>query len=192
MWNIAIFASGNGSNAENFFNYFKNNEKIKISAVFCDNPQAYVIKRAENNNINCVVFSRKQLNNQDFIIEKLETNKINFIVLAGFLGKIPNFLVEKFEKRIVNIHPSLLPKYGGKGMYGHHVHQAVIDNKEKFSGITIHYVNNVYDDGEIIFQAKCLVLENDTADTLANRVHQLEYQYFTSEVEKVINSTPQC
>ena len=188
MWNIAIFASGNGSNAENFFNYFKKNNEIKISMVFCDNPQAYVIKRAQNHGIKCVEITRKQLKDQDFMIKQLKQNNINFIVLAGFLSKIPDFLVEKFEKKIVNIHPSLLPKYGGKGMYGHHVHQSVINNKEKFSGITIHFVNNVYDDGEIIFQAKCPVLENDTADSLAERVHKLEYQYFTTEIEKLLNS----
>jgi len=181
---IAIFASGSGTNAENIMNYFIHNEYVEVDSLWANNPNAYALKRAENNNIKTFVFNRQEFLHTKNIQNELEKREIDLIVLAGFLWLIPEYLVENFK--IINIHPALLPKYGGKGMYGMKVHQAVVDNKEKESGITIHYVNEKYDDGQIIFQAKCEVQSADSPEDVANKVHALEYKHFPQVIEKVL------
>ena len=181
---IAIFASGSGTNAENIMGYFADNELIKIDSLWSNNPNAFALKRAETRGIETFVFNREELNSQEVLLEKLKKRKIDLIVLAGFLWLIPDYLVENFT--IINIHPALLPKYGGKGMYGMNVHKAVVNNKETETGITIHYVNEKYDEGQIIFQAKCEVSENDTPEDVAEKVHNLEYEYFPGVIEEVL------
>ena len=188
MTKIAIFASGSGTNAENLINFFKENKKIDISYIFSNNKNAYVIQRAKNHNIKHHIFSRTEFYDTTSIFEILKDNSIDFIVLAGFLWLIPDYLIKNYPNRIVNIHPALLPKYGGKGMYGMNVHQAVIENNEKETGITIHYVNQEYDQGNIIFQARCPVNKDDTPETIAKKVHVLEYEHFPSIVEKIVSS----
>lgn len=187
MINAAIFASGNGSNAENLFNYFAADKRIKFKLVFTNNPTAGVIARAEKFNKNVQIISKESLHTYcDQLIEFLKVEKIDLIILAGFLLKIPEAFVRAFPDKIINIHPALLPKYGGKGMYGMHVHEAVIKNKETESGITVHFVNEEYDKGETILQVKCRVEPNDTPETLAHKIHALEYEYFPKAIEKLL------
>ncbi|MBK9936246.1 MAG: phosphoribosylglycinamide formyltransferase [Cytophagaceae bacterium] len=186
MKKLAIFASGSGSNAENIFNYFIENKEIEISLILTNNPQAGVIERANRMNIPVVIFNRNTFSKSDKIVELLKNQGIDWVILAGFLWLIPKNLIESFPEKIINIHPALLPKFGGKGMWGHHVHEAVVTQKEKESGITIHYVNEKYDEGKVIFQAKCTVNETDTADTVAEKVHQLEYEHFPKIIEKCV------
>jgi len=188
MTKIAIFASGSGTNAENLINFFKENKKIDISYIFSNNKNAYVIQRAKNHNIKHHIFSRTEFYDTTHILKILQDNSIDFIVLAGFLWLIPDYLIKNYPNRVINIHPALLPKYGGKGMYGMNVHQAVIENNEKETGITIHYVNQEYDQGNIIFQARCPVNKDDTPETIAKKVHVLEYEHFPSIVEKIVSS----
>jgi phosphoribosylglycinamide formyltransferase-1 len=187
MNKIAIFASGSGTNAENIINFFKENKKIEISLIFSNNKNAYVIQRAINHNIKYHIFSRPDFYNSDNILKILKEKEINFIVLAGFLWLIPDNLINEYHNKIINIHPALLPKYGGKGMYGMKVHEEVVKNKESESGITIHYVNTEYDKGDIIFQAKCPVLPNDKPEDVANKVHELEYAHFPNTIENLLN-----
>ncbi|MBK9509668.1 MAG: phosphoribosylglycinamide formyltransferase [Cytophagaceae bacterium] len=186
MKKLAIFASGSGSNAENIFNYFIENKEIEISLILTNNPQAGVIERANRMNIPVVIFNRNTFSKSDKIVELLKNQGIDWVILAGFLWLIPKNLIESFPEKIINIHPALLPKFGGKGMWGHHVHEAVVTQKEKESGITIHYVNEKYDEGKVIFQAKCTVNETDTADIVAEKVHQLEYEHFPKVIEKCV------
>jgi phosphoribosylglycinamide formyltransferase 1 len=181
---IAIFASGSGTNAQQIIEYFSVNEHVRVKCLLSNSPKAYALVRAENLGLETKVFSRDDLYNSSFVIDYLLEREINLIVLAGFLWLIPEKLVEQFT--VVNIHPALLPKYGGKNMYGHYVHEAVIKNGEKFSGISIHYVNEKYDEGTIIFQATCEVTPEDTPDTLAARIHQLEYQHYPRIIEQVV------
>jgi len=181
---IAIFASGSGSNAENIYKYFEKSKNIKIELLLTNNKNAYVIERAKNLNIKCEIFDKKDLKT-NHVLDILQKNEIDFIVLAGFLLLIPENIIKKYNQKIINIHPALLPKYGGKGMYGDAVHKAVIENKEKESGITIHYVNGKYDEGDIIFQAKCKIESTDTAEKLAEKIHRLEYKYFPQIIEKL-------
>ncbi|PLX11701.1 MAG: phosphoribosylglycinamide formyltransferase [Marinilabiliales bacterium] len=188
MNRIAIFASGSGTNAENIINFFKENKKIEISFIFSNNKNAYVIQRAINHGIKYHIFSRPEFYESNTVLEILQDNNIDFIVLAGFLWLVPETLVKAYPNKIINIHPALLPKYGGKGMYGSKVHEAVVKNKEKESGITIHYVNNEYDKGNVIFQAKCSVLATDTPDDVTKKVHELEYAHFPKVIDKLINS----
>lgn len=183
---VAIFASGNGSNAENIVDYFKNNDSIFIDSFYTNKADAYVIERAKNLGIHCSYYKNSDFREGSIVLDELQRRGINFIVLAGFLLKIPENIIQKYPNKILNIHPALLPKFGGKGMYGDRVHQAVKEAKEKESGITIHYVNECFDDGEIIFQAKCEVLENDGADDIAEKVHTLEYKHFPEVIEKTI------
>ncbi len=186
--NIAIFASGSGSNAENLIEKFKDHPFIRIKLIVTNNPTAGVIERAKRLKKTVHIISKKALTNYtNQIIDFLKSEEINMIVLAGFLLKVPKELITAFPHHIINIHPALLPKYGGKGFYGSHVHQAVIDNKESESGITIHYVNEEYDEGQIILQEKCSVTPTDTPETLANKIHELEYIYFPVAVEKIAN-----
>ena len=186
MKKIAIFASGSGSNAENIIQYFAQKPQFCVKSVFCNVPDAYVLERAKKYRIPSFVFNREEFRNPDKVFRQLQEQEIDFIVLAGFLWLMPSFITAARPNKIVNTHPALLPAYGGKGMYGHHVHEAVIAAGEKESGITIHYVNDHYDQGAIIFQAKCPVLPTDTPDDLAARVHELEYRYFPQIIEETI------
>ena len=183
---IAIFASGSGTNAEEIIKHFQNHEHIEISLILSNNSKAFVLQRAENHKISNFVFTREMFYKEKIVDEVLKINKIDFIVLAGFMWLIPERYVTSFSNKIVNIHPALLPKYGGKGMFGSHVHEAVVSNKEKESGITIHWVNEAYDEGNIIFQAKCTVDSSDTAADVANKVHKLEYEHYPKIIEQVI------
>ena len=184
---IAIFASGSGSNAQKIIEYFADNKNIIVDSVWTNNPSAYVLERAKKCGIDSFIFSREEFKNTLFVVEKLKNRNINLIVLAGFLWLIPSNLIQNF--RIINIHPALLPKYGGKGMYGMNVHQAVVENKEIESGISIHFVNEKYDEGEIIFQAVCPVIPSDSPEDVAEKVHQLEYKHFPEVIEKVLINT---
>lgn len=183
---VAIFASGNGSNAQQIVEYFSGNPKIRISLILSNKNDAYVLQRAKSMSIPYFSFTIKELRDTDIVQEKLKEFDIGFIVLAGFMIKVPDTLIRKFSDRIINIHPALLPKYGGKGMYGEHVHKAVIEAKEKESGITIHFVNEKYDEGKIIFQVKCEVDKNDTPDSLASKIHELEHYHYPRIIEKII------
>ncbi|MDD3859851.1 MAG: phosphoribosylglycinamide formyltransferase [Bacteroidales bacterium] len=183
--NIALFASGSGTNVENIYNYFKNNSYVNISCVLCNKANAYVLTRAAKLNIDFMLFSREDFNDSDRILTYLTSKNVDLIVLAGFLWMIPQYLIDNYLKRIVNIHPALLPKYGGKGMYGDIVHKAVFENKETTTGITIHYVNSKYDEGEIIFQKSIRIDKSDKPETIANKVHELEYKYYPEIIEKI-------
>lgn len=186
MHRLAIFASGNGSNAENIARYFSHHSEIKVAAVFTDQPDAYVLQRASLLSIPSFVFTMAELKDPAGVIKQLEQLGVDFIILAGFMRLIPGCLIKKYQNKIINIHPALLPLYGGKGMYGMNVHQAVKNNSETETGITIHFVNEHYDEGEIIFQAKTPILESDTVDSIAQKVHQLEYEHYPKIIEQVI------
>ena len=187
MRKISIFASGSGSNAENIIQYFSHKPEFCIKKVFCNVPDAYVLERVKKYGIPTVVFNRAELKNPEMILRQLQEDETDLIVLAGFLWLMPSCITNVYANRIINIHPALLPAYGGKGMYGHHVHEAVIAAGERESGITIHYVNEHYDEGTTIFQAKCVVLPGDTPDSLAARIHELEYENFPRVIEEVLN-----
>lgn len=184
--NIAIFASGAGTNAANIIQYFSNKQTAAIVLIVCNNPVAGVLQIAAVYNIPSLILEKEKFFKGDAYIPELKKADIDFIVLAGFLWKIPSALINAYQNKIINIHPALLPKFGGKGMYGNFVHEAVLSAKEKLSGITIHFVDEVYDNGKIIFQTNCPVYENDTAETLAKRIHELEYKYFPQVIEEVI------
>jgi phosphoribosylglycinamide formyltransferase-1 len=186
MINLAIFASGSGSNAENIIRHFLNEPQIRVSCICTNRSDAYVIERAKSLNTPVFIFNRDDFYHSSRVIDFLNEQKIDWIILAGFLWLIPIDLINRYAGRMINIHPALLPKFGGKGMYGHHVHQAVIDQKEKHSGITIHYVDREYDRGDIIFQAKCSVEPHDTAESLAAKIHELEYLYFPAVIKDEI------
>lgn len=189
MTRIAIFASGSGTNAENIAQYFKNNRDIDISLIISNRNKAFVHERAKSLGIESVTFSKDDFKDGEKVIDYLIQKRIDFVVLAGFLLQIPQRILDTYPERIINIHPALLPKYGGKGMYGDNVHKAVVEAGEKESGITIHYVNENYDEGNIIFQASCPIEEGENYETVAKKVHALEYKYFPSIIEKVILST---
>lgn len=186
MWNVTIFASGSGSNAENIFNYFKDSKLARVGLLITDNPKAFVIERCRRHSVPCLVLSKRLIDDTDFMLGVLRDFRTNFVVLAGYIKLVPGYIVAAFDQRIVNIHPSLLPKHGGKGMYGSRVHQSVLDSGDKESGITIHFIDNDYDRGSVIFQAKCPVLPDDTADSLAQRVHALEYEHYPKVIEDTI------
>ncbi len=183
---LAIFASGAGSNTKQIIEYFKGNQNISVELIVCNKPGAGVIEIAGSYGIPVLMIERAFFFHGDSYIEEFQRSAIDFIVLAGFLWKIPEKLIETFRDRIINIHPALLPKYGGKGMYGLKVHEAVIAAGEKESGITIHYVDEQYDNGDVIFQARCPVFENDSPDTLAERIHRLEHENFPRIIEKCV------
>ncbi|MCK9613664.1 MAG: phosphoribosylglycinamide formyltransferase [Bacteroidales bacterium] len=186
MKNVAIFASGNGSNAENIINYFSFKNNINVSLILTNNKDAFVIERAKKHDIPCFIFTSAELKQTTLVLDKLSEFNIDFIVLAGFLLLIPQNIIRAFPNKIINIHPALLPKYGGKGMYGDFVHEAVRQSGDTETGISIHFVSEKYDDGAVIFQARCLVTKEDTSETIAQKVHQLEYKYFPEIIEKVI------
>ena len=187
MTKIAILASGSGSNAENIARFLSEHKKISVDIIISNKADAFVHQRAKNLKIDSFTFSKQDFIDADKIIKLLKNRSIDFIVLAGFLLKIPEKIIKSYEGKIINIHPALLPKYGGKGMYGDNVHKAVVEAQEKESGITIHYVNENYDEGNIIFQAKCDVLPTDSASDVADKVHALEYKHFPEIIEQVIN-----
>ena len=185
--NIAILASGSGSNAEKIIKHLRNKEIGTVKAVISNKKDAFALQRAANLGVKSYVFNKKEWESGKNIIHLLSELHIDFIVLAGFLLKVPKSLIDNYTNRIINIHPALLPKFGGKGMYGDFVHQAVLTSKETESGITIHYVNEEYDQGSIILQKKCPVYPNDTVSTLATRIHTLEHTYFPLVVEELIS-----
>lgn len=185
---VAIFASGNGTNAENIISHLKNISNISVSLIVSDKENAGIHDVAFKNNIPIFVIPKSDINIGDEILKHLKSQQIDFIVLAGYLKKVPVNILQAFNHNVINIHPALLPKYGGKGMYGLHVHEAVISNKETESGITIHYVDEIYDNGEIILQEKCSISENDTAETLAKKIHQLEYAHYPEVIASLLKS----
>ncbi len=186
MKRVAIFASGTGSNAEKIVQYFKSHSSIEISLIVSNNKEAKVLDMARDHNIPTLVINRSLLNDNNYILEKFSIFPINFIVLAGFLLLIPKFLVDNFTNCIVNIHPALLPKFGGKGMYGMNVHRAVKESGEKETGITIHYVNEKYDEGSIILQASCPVLPTYSPEEIAKSVLKLEHEHFAKTIERIL------
>ncbi|WP_339919120.1 phosphoribosylglycinamide formyltransferase [uncultured Flavobacterium sp.] len=185
MKKIVVFASGSGTNAENIIKYFASSETGTVVAVFTNNPSAKVIERAKNNEIPTEVFSKEELI-ESKVLQKLNLIEPDLIVLAGFLLKFPENIIVSYPNKIINIHPALLPKYGGKGMYGMNVHKAIVENKEKETGITIHYVNENYDEGGVIFQKKVVVLGTDTADVIAEKIHDLEQRYFPEVIRDLL------
>ena len=184
--NIAIFVSGSGSNCENLIRYFQGNENVNCELVVSNKADAYALVRAQNLDVTTAVVPKVQLNDETFMRQLLNEHHIDFIVLAGFLPLIPDFLIEAYPRRIVNLHPALLPKYGGKGMWGHHVHEAVKAAGETETGMTVHYVTPVCDSGEIIAQYRVSLSPDDTAEDIADKEHQLEMQYFPQVIEKVL------
>lgn len=187
MKNIVLFASGNGSNAENIVRYFSTRQDVAFPLLLCNKRDAYVFERARNLNIPSRYIGREEFKSED-LVRELQHIPADLIVLAGFLWLMPPQMINAFPKRILNIHPALLPKFGGKGMYGEKVHEAVIAAGEKESGITIHAIDADYDRGTTVFQAKCPVTKEDTAETLANKVHQLEYAYYPEIIDKYLQS----
>ena len=185
---IAILASGSGSNAENIANYFKGSDYAGVSFIIANNPDAYVIERAKRLGIEYAVVTKAQFMEADSIIDMLKERDIDFVVLAGFLLLVPAKLIQAYPGRIVNIHPALLPKHGGKGMYGDRVHKAVVESGDTESGITIHLIDEQYDKGTTFFQAKCPVLPTDTPDDVATKVHALEYEHFPHVIEEILHS----
>ncbi len=183
---MAIFASGAGSNAKKIIQHFVGSPRVKIALIVCNKPEAGVLNIARENNIPILIIEKDRFFKGDSYLNELHQYAINYIVLAGFLWKLPGQLIKAFQKRIINIHPALLPAYGGKGMYGHFVHEAVIANKEKQSGITIHYVDELYDHGETIFQATCEVNETDTPNSLAEKIHQLEHLHYPAVIDGLL------
>ncbi len=186
MKNIAIFASGSGTNAQCIAEYFSNTKHGKVALILSNNKNAYVLKRAENLGIPTHVFNRDEFYKSEKVLEILNENDIKLNVLAGFLWLIPDYLLKEYPNRIVNIHPALLPKYGGKGMFGARVHEAIIESGDKETGITIHLVNEKYDEGEILFQDKIRILADDTPDTIAQKVHKLEYKHYPMIIERLL------
>lgn len=187
MKNIAIFASGEGTNAQNIIEYFKNSKTINVALIVSNKSTANVLSRAKQANIPSLLINRVDFYENNKTIEQLRQFNIDFIILAGFLWMMPESLIKEYPDKIINIHPALLPKFGGKGMYGMKVHEAVINSKEKESGISIHYVNEQYDEGKVISQHRCYISDNETADTLAQKIHHLEYKYFPKVIEQILS-----
>lgn len=185
--NIAVFVSGSGSNCENLIRYFKSSERMGVSLVVSNKADAYALVRSERLGVPTAVVSKSELNDDSVMLPLLRKYEIGFIVLAGFLPLVPNFLIEAFPRRIVNLHPALLPKFGGKGMWGHHVHEAVKAAGEKETGMTVHWVTPVCDSGEIIAQYRVALSPDDSTDDIAEKEHQLEMKYFPSVVEQVVS-----
>ncbi len=186
MINIAIFASGNGSNAENIIRYFLKSERIRVALILSNREDAFVHTRAQALGVPSRSFRKAEFDEGKSVLDALQAYSVDFIVLAGFLLKVSQPILEAYPDRILNIHPALLPKHGGKGMYGDRVHRAVIDAGDTESGITIHYVNEHYDEGTILFQARCGVLSTDSADDVARKVHELEYLHFPKVIEEAV------
>ena len=183
---IAVFASGSGTNAEQLFKYFKKHARIEVALLLSNRPDAYALERAKNHNVEVLVFDRQEFRDGQVISRTLKDAGITHIVLAGFLWLIPDYLLQAFPNRIINIHPALLPKYGGKGMYGSRVHEAVKASGEAETGITIHLVNSNYDEGKILFQGRCTLSKDQSPDEIAACVHKLEYEHYAPVIEKWI------
>jgi len=188
MKKIIVFASGSGTNAENIIKYFSNIEIAKVVSVFTNNASAKVIDRAKNHQIPVEIFSKNELLERN-LLQKIQKIDPDLIVLAGFLLKFPENIIEQYPNKIINIHPALLPKYGGKGMYGMHIHRAIVNNKEKETGISIHYVNENYDEGGIIFQANISLTDEDTPETVAEKIHELEQTHFPEIIHKILEDS---
>ncbi len=188
MTNVAIFVSGGGTNCENIIKYFKNSEEVKIRLVISNKADAFALVRAQNQGVPTAVITKQDFNNHETMTSLLKEYDIQFIVLAGFLLIVPDFLIKAYDRRMINIHPALLPKYGGKGMYGHHVHEAVKAANEKETGMTVHYVSNVCDGGEIIAQFSTPLSPDDTPDDIAHKEHLLEMEHFPKVIEEIIDS----
>jgi phosphoribosylglycinamide formyltransferase-1 len=188
MKRIVIFASGSGTNAQNIIQYFNKHHFAKVVLVLSNKKDSKVLKRAEKLNVKNIYFNKEELTDPNGVLNLLRGENPDLIVLAGFLLRFPKFILDEFPNKVINIHPALLPKYGGKGMYGRYVHESVIDNKESESGISIHYVNEYYDEGAIIFQKSIPIENEDTPESLAEKIHQLEYRFFPKVVEEVIFS----
>lgn len=186
MNRIAILASGSGSNAENIIHYFAHYINVEVCLILSNNKEAYVLERAKSCHVPSRIFSNTELNNTKNVLRTLKEFNVSIVILAGFLLKIPEYLIEAYPNRIVNIHPSLLPKYGGKGMYGINVHRAVVAAGEKETGITIHYVNKHYDDGAHIFQARCEVKPTDSPEQVQEKVSELERIHFPKVIETLL------
>lgn len=186
MKRVVIFASGSGTNAENLIKFFHNSDNVSVIQILTNNPHAKVLERAKKLKISALSFNKIAFTETQDVLNILKANQPDLIVLAGFLWKFPETILNAFPNKVINIHPALLPKYGGKGMYGMHVHEAVIANSETETGITIHYVNENYDEGAIIFQAKCDVLKSDSADDVAAKIHKLEMEHFPKVVETLL------
>ncbi|MDR0367526.1 MAG: phosphoribosylglycinamide formyltransferase [Bacteroidales bacterium] len=189
MKNIVLFASGNGSNVQRIAEYFADSPTVNIVLLICNKADAYVLERAKKLNINTLLIDKKMFYETGVVVETLQKLHVDMVVLAGFLWLIPKNLIEAFPQKIINIHPALLPKYGGKGMYGMYVHKAVTENKETHSGITVHYVNANYDEGNIIFQEKCRLSADDTPEDVAEKVHALEYAHYPIIIEKLLQQS---
>jgi formyltetrahydrofolate-dependent phosphoribosylglycinamide formyltransferase len=187
QYNIAIFASGAGSNAQKIIDHFRNHSSIKVALIVCNKPQAGVVKIAEKEKIPALLIEKEKFFRGNGYVDEMKQAKIDFIVLAGFLWKVPSTLLKAWPHKIVNIHPALLPGYGGKGMYGQFVHEAVINAKDLESGISIHFVDDIYDHGQVIFQARCPITPEDTAETLARKIHQLEHLHYPRVIEKILS-----
>lgn len=187
MKRIVIFASGSGTNAENIIRFFLNSNNVSVIQILTNNPHAKVLDRAKNLKVSALSFNRIAFTKTDDVLNILKANNPDLIVLAGFLWKFPEKILNAYPNKVINIHPALLPKFGGKGMYGMHVHEAVVTNNETETGITIHYVNEHYDEGAIIFQAKCEVTPNDTPDDVAAKIHELEMEHFPKIVDRLLN-----
>jgi len=185
-YHIAIFASGNGSNAEKIIAYFQDHPSIHVSLILSNKPDAYVLKRAEEHIINCALFTKSQMEKDLGVSDVLASNNIDFIILAGFLLLIPPYLISNYPNRILNIHPSLLPKHGGKGMYGKHVHKSVKESGETKTGMTIHFVNEHYDQGTIIKQYSTSIAPEEDAEDIAAKVSILEHRHYPEVIEEVI------
>ena len=188
MTNVAIFVSGSGTNCENIIRYFKDSEEVKISLVLSNKADAYALVRAKNLNVPTAIMNKNDFNDREKMMTLMKEYEIEFIVLAGFLLIVPDFLIEAYDRRMINIHPALLPKYGGKGMWGHHVHEAVKAAGETETGMTVHWVTPVVDSGEIIAQYRCTITPDDTVDDIAEKEHQLEMTYFPKVIEQVLSS----
>ena len=188
MKRIVIFASGSGSNAENLIKFFQNSDDASVIQVLTNNPHAKVLDRCKDLKISALSFNRIAFTKTEVVLDILKASNPDLIILAGFLWKFPEYILKHFKNKVINIHPALLPKYGGKGMYGMNVHKAVVENNETETGITIHYVNENYDEGAIIFQAKCNVETSDNAQDVAAKIHELEMEYFPKIVHEVLNS----
>jgi phosphoribosylglycinamide formyltransferase-1 len=187
MKRIVIFASGSGSNAENLIKFFQNSEKGSVTLILTNNPHAKVLDRSKSLGVAALSFNKQAYSQSNILHNILENEKPDLIVLAGFLWKFPESILKMFPNKVINVHPALLPKYGGKGMYGMHVHESVVAHKEEETGITIHYVNENYDEGAIILQAKCDVLPSDTAADVADKIHELEMKHFPEVVNELLN-----
>ncbi len=187
MINIAVFVSGNGTNCENIIKYFQDDNDINISLVISNRQDAYALKRAAKYGVTCKVLSKSEINDEHIVLPILQKFSIDFIVLAGFMLIVPEFIINKYYNKVINIHPSLLPKFGGKGMYGHHVHEAVKAAGETETGITIHFVNNICDGGEIIAQFKINLTQHDSVEDIESKIHLLEQKHFPNVIKDVVN-----